>query len=174
MTYRTILVYADAAPDAASRLRIAADLAARSEAVLDGVFVTPPITPLLPGDVPGYVPPATWEALLESHRELVTSAAETARKTFLQTAEMARAPAGWTVLEDTMPQGCGRPTAGRSTSSSRSRPVGGDRPARTERTTENEHRPRRSLDEAVAASDPTERRQGRRSFAFVRENARGG
>jgi nucleotide-binding universal stress UspA family protein len=105
MTYRTILVYADASPEAAPRLRIAADLAARSEAVLDGVFVTPPITPLLPGDVPGYVPPATWEALLESHRELVTSAAETTRKTFLQTAETAGARAEWTVLEDTVPQG---------------------------------------------------------------------
>jgi nucleotide-binding universal stress UspA family protein len=106
MTYRTILVFADAAPEAAARLRIAADLAARRDAALDGVFVAPPFMPLPPpADPPGYVPSATWAELAESHRALVSRAEETARNAFQSAVEAAGARAEWIALEDVAPWG---------------------------------------------------------------------
>ncbi len=101
MTYRTILAHADAGPGATVRLEIAAHLAARHGATLDGVFVKPPFMPLpLPSDGLGYIPPATWTALMESHRELVARSEATALTGFRAAVDAAKARAEWAAIED--------------------------------------------------------------------------
>jgi nucleotide-binding universal stress UspA family protein len=101
MTYRTILVYADAEPEAPARLRIAASVAACTGATLDGVFVKPLFIPPPVGmGEAGVLPPATLQLMLDSHLEFVNRAAETARTNFQSAAEDAGARAEWTVIED--------------------------------------------------------------------------
>jgi nucleotide-binding universal stress UspA family protein len=102
MTYRTILAYADASDGAPARLRIAATLAARSDAVLDGVFVVPPFIPVPPPAVAGagYIPPDTWRALMDSHQAVVARAEEDAKAHFTAAVDEAGAQAEWTTLED--------------------------------------------------------------------------
>jgi nucleotide-binding universal stress UspA family protein len=99
MTYRTILAYAHAAPEAAPGLEIAAALAARCGATLDGVFVKAPFIPP-PMDGMGYVPPSTWESLLESYEAYVAEAEATARTTFQSAVSEAGAQAEWSTVED--------------------------------------------------------------------------
>jgi nucleotide-binding universal stress UspA family protein len=105
MTYRTILAYADAEPAATIRFQIAAALAARSDATLDGVFVKPLFVPPPSFDAGAYVPPTTLEVLAESHRALVAKAEETAQTNFAAAADQARARAEWAAIEDGAPRG---------------------------------------------------------------------
>ncbi|MDB5447005.1 MAG: UspA domain protein, partial [Phenylobacterium sp.] len=101
MTYRSILAYADAAPEASVRLKIAAALAARTGATLDGLFVKPLLSPApTPIDGLGYIPPSTWEALAESHQAFVTEAEAAARTAFRSAVEAAGARAEWTAIEE--------------------------------------------------------------------------
>ena len=101
MTYRTILVYADAEPQATSRLQIAASIAARTGATLDGVFVTPPFIPPVGGiDGAGFVPPDTIQLMLDGHLEFVRQAAQTARAKFESAVGTAGARGEWTMLGD--------------------------------------------------------------------------
>ncbi|MGZ6016418.1 MAG: universal stress protein [Phenylobacterium sp.] len=101
MTYRTILAYADAEPHATVRLQIAASIAARTGATLDGVFVTPPFLPPVGGiDGAGFVPPDTIRLMLDGHLEYVRQAAQTARAKFESAAGEAGARAEWTMLGD--------------------------------------------------------------------------
>lgn len=102
MTYRTILVYADASDEAAARLEIAAAVAARSDAVLDGVFVSPPFIPPAPPAVAGggYLPPESWQMLMDSHQAVVARTEEAARNSFTAAADAAGARAEWTTLQD--------------------------------------------------------------------------
>lgn len=107
MTYRTILAYADASPEAAARLKIAAALAARSGAILDGVFVSPSLIPFPPPgpDGPGYISPSTWEALLESHRTMVAQAEQRARRMFEDAVADEGPRAEWSAIEESLPLG---------------------------------------------------------------------
>ena len=101
MTYRTILAYADAEPQATVRLQIAASIAARTGAALDGVFVTPPFIPPVGGiDGAGFVPPDTIQLMLDGHLEYVRQAAQTARTKFEAAAGEAGARAEWAMLGD--------------------------------------------------------------------------
>jgi len=102
MTYRTILAYADASDGAPARLRIAAALAARSNAVLDGVFVVPPFIPAPPPAVAGagYIPPDTWQDLMDSHQAFAARAEEDAKAGFTAAVDEAGTRAEWTTLED--------------------------------------------------------------------------
>lgn len=107
MTYRTILTYADGSPEAAARLKIAAALAARSGAILDGVFVTPPLFPVAPAaaDGLGFIPPSTWDALLESHETVVAEAERRARRMFEDAVADEGPRAEWSAVEETTPLG---------------------------------------------------------------------
>src|ERR1700726_97091 len=106
MSYRTILVYADAHPEAAVRIRIAASIALNADASVDGVFVAPPFVPPPVGiDGTAYVDPAIVRAWLDSHRLTVAQAAETARGQFQSIVEEVGARAQWSVLEDTICNG---------------------------------------------------------------------
>jgi nucleotide-binding universal stress UspA family protein len=101
MTYRTILVYADAAPQATARLQTAASIAARTGATLDGVFITPPFVPPVGGiDGAGFVPPDTLQLMLDGHLEYVRQAAQTARTKFETAAGEVGARGEWTMLGD--------------------------------------------------------------------------
>ena len=101
MTYRTILVYADAEPQASARLQIATSIAARTGATLDGVFVTPPFIPPVGGvDGAGFVPPDTIQLMLDGHLEFVRQAAQTARAKFESAVEAAGARGEWRMLGD--------------------------------------------------------------------------
>lgn len=101
MTYRTILVYAEAEPQATARLQIAASIAARTRATLDGVFVTPPVIPPVAGiDAAGFVPPGTIQLILDGHLDSVRRAAQTARTRFESAAGEAGASAEWVMLGD--------------------------------------------------------------------------
>jgi nucleotide-binding universal stress UspA family protein len=100
MSYRSIAVLADAAGHAASRLRIAATLAAHSGAVLDGAFVKPRfMSPLAVGGAE-HVPPTTLQALADAHEGLVAREAETAKAAFDAALNAAGARGEWTMLED--------------------------------------------------------------------------
>ena len=101
MTYRTILVYADAEPDATARTKIAAAIAAQSGAMLDGVFVKPLFLPPPVGaDETGFLPPATLQMLIDGHLESVNKAMQTAQGKFRSAVEETGARAEWTTLED--------------------------------------------------------------------------
>jgi nucleotide-binding universal stress UspA family protein len=101
MTYRTILVYADAEPQATARVQIASSIAARTGATLDGVFVAPPFIPPVGGiDGAGFVPPDTIQLMLDGHLEFVRQAAQTARTKFEAAAGAADTRAEWAMLGD--------------------------------------------------------------------------
>ncbi|MDB5433876.1 MAG: UspA domain protein [Phenylobacterium sp.] len=101
MTYRTILVYADAELDATARLKIAAALAALTGATLDGVFVKPLfLPPPIGADEAGVLPPTTLQMMVEGHLESVNKAVQTTQSRFRSTVEETGARAEWTTLED--------------------------------------------------------------------------
>jgi len=106
MSYRTILVYADAEPHATPRLQIAAAIAAQNGATLDGLFVTPPfIAPVGGIDGAGFVPPDTIRQMLDGHLEFVRQAAQSAHTRFEGAAAEAGARGEWAVLGDETPLG---------------------------------------------------------------------
>jgi nucleotide-binding universal stress UspA family protein len=101
MTYRTILVYADADPAVTPRLKIAAAIAAQAGATLDGVFVKPLFLPPPIGpDEAGFLPPSTLQMMLDGHLEAVNKAMQTAQTKFRSAIEKTGAQAEWTTLED--------------------------------------------------------------------------
>lgn len=101
MTYRSILVYADAEPTATARLKIAAAIAVQGGGTLDGVFVKPLFLPPPVGpDETGFLPPATLQMLIDGHLESVNKAMRTAQGKFRSAVEETGARAEWTTLED--------------------------------------------------------------------------
>jgi len=102
MTYRTILALAQPGPEAAARLQIAAALAARTGAILDAVFVRPLFVPAPASmDFGGYIPPATLDAMIESHRAAVGEAEAAAQASFRAAVAAMRPRAEWFALEET-------------------------------------------------------------------------
>jgi nucleotide-binding universal stress UspA family protein len=106
MSYRTILAYADDASEAAPRLQIAANLAAKCGAILDGVFVKPRLTPLAPPISPaGSIPPSTWEALVDSYNAVTEQAETAALASFRSAVEKCGPKSEWSIIEDEGPRG---------------------------------------------------------------------
>ncbi|MFN3515179.1 MAG: universal stress protein [Phenylobacterium sp.] len=100
MSYRDVLVYADAGEAAPSRYAAAAAFAARFGGRLKGAFVLEPFLPPYMGPTYGaYLPAQVMQDMLAEHRAYVTKRAEAAREAFEQAAANAGVASEWVVIE---------------------------------------------------------------------------
>jgi nucleotide-binding universal stress UspA family protein len=100
MTYRDILVQMDGSEAASSRALAAARLAARSGAVLSGVFLASDfMRNYWSAEAAAYLPPDTLTNLLKEHARGVARAADQARAIFDAAAGEAGVTSDWRVID---------------------------------------------------------------------------
>lgn len=100
MSLRDILVQVDETAGAHARITIAADLAQRCEAHLDGAFLAAEIPPeFLAGDESyATISPGLIDELTKAHEAALATAGETARGQFEAAAANAHVPSSWSVI----------------------------------------------------------------------------